>query len=394
MQDIDRRSVLGLVAGTGVGALAGCSMLGGGSSLSTEDWMPERDDEYNVVAADVEAALDADISSEGEDRLGQDFFTVPSEVIEVDDVGAFASAGSIGTVCTYNVEKSELVENLEDLEDGERDAPDAPDGYEAFGKRRMLYWVGDDYLIAARQGDLLEQMYDTEQGDEDAYMETDNMSALSDALDKDDIMVLTPYETGAAESGEGLAYGWSFDDETAAFKLVVMFGDESEAEDADLSSLTEMGPLSEYDDVETSADGRFGVVTGSISVDDFDLLSRENSSSSSQATVPQVAFSFEYDDGGDGEWNGNDGEQVVIQHDGGETVDVATISIRVGGTPVSEASGIESDKPSSGDMSAGDQWTLQPTSSDNAFESGTTITLVWRSPDGDTAQILFESEIP
>jgi len=57
------------MASTGLTALAGCSALGGGSSLSYEDWMPERETDYAVYAADVTAALDADVSSDVEDRL-------------------------------------------------------------------------------------------------------------------------------------------------------------------------------------------------------------------------------------------------------------------------------------------------------------------------------------
>jgi len=283
------------MASTGLTALAGCSALGGGSSLSYEDWMPERETDYAVYAADVTAALDADVSSDVEDRLGENFFGIDSDVLDVDDVGAFANAGGEATVCTYTVDREEISEELEDAPDSDVDAPDAPDGYDAFSTRRKLYWLGDEYLIAARNEELLEALYDTNQGDEDAYADTETVSDLDDELDADDILIIIPPSNSGFTDSTGIVYGWSFEGETVDFELVVSFEDEDAAEDADLSTITESEVFSDYDDVENNVDGDFAIVTGSVSLSDFDLLSRDSSSSSDQSTAPQVSFRIEFE---------------------------------------------------------------------------------------------------
>lgn len=107
---------------------------------------------------------------------------------------------------------------------------------------------------------------------------------------------------------------------------------------------------------------------------------------SSVDTVPQASFSFEYNDGGDGNFDSPvDGDTVTITHRGGGAIDVDRLTLVVGSTRLTPDEW-------SGEISAGDAETI--TDADVTMESDDNIRIVWASDTSKKTASLDSSTIP
>jgi hypothetical protein len=94
---------------------------------------------------------------------------------------------------------------------------------------------------------------------------------------------------------------------------------------------------------------------------------------SDQRSAPNVAFAFEYDSGAG---------TVTITHEGGDTVEGANLTVRLGGEPT--------DAQFEGSVSAGSELAVDA----SGYDSGTTLRIVWQSPEGDASAVLASFDLP
>ncbi|WP_153952746.1 type IV pilin [Halosegnis longus] len=91
-------------------------------------------------------------------------------------------------------------------------------------------------------------------------------------------------------------------------------------------------------------------------------------------STPTATFSFDYS---------NNGDEVTITHDGGETIPGDQLDTVVAGSDAS------SDWPTGSDISSGDSITIS-----SGLNADDEIRVVWSSTNGDTTQTLASSEVP
>ena len=101
------------------------------------------------------------------------------------------------------------------------------------------------------------------------------------------------------------------------------------------------------------------------------IVCQPRDSGGSQPDVPAVAFRFEYD-----------GETITVTHEGGDTVEGANLTMRLGGDPT--------DTQFEGTVQAGDSVTVDA----SGYGSGDVLRVVWQSPDEDASAVLAEYELP
>lgn len=97
--------------------------------------------------------------------------------------------------------------------------------------------------------------------------------------------------------------------------------------------------------------------------------------------------------GGNGFKSGSGNDQIDIDHDGGDAVDTAQLSVNVEGTVVSSSSDTGSWNPPSGDFTAGTTITIDENTGSAGFQSGDELVLIYTTDGGSTA-IPGESEVP
>jgi flagellin-like protein len=136
------------------------------------------------------------------------------------------------------------------------------------------------------------------------------------------------------------------------------------------------------------------------------------------SSAPQAQFSYNFGadyttHSGTGSEPAADGDTITISHDGGDSLDVTTLSISItnpsatddsiedlgveGGTtgadPAIQNSGDEWSDP----VTAGSQLTITEQSSASTstiFETGATVRIIWNSPDGGSTNTISKAEIP
>jgi flagellin-like protein len=109
--------------------------------------------------------------------------------------------------------------------------------------------------------------------------------------------------------------------------------------------------------------------------------------------APQASFTFDYDAGGDG-FSGAAGNDVVtITHDGGDVIDAARLTVSLDGTDADTLTW-DSSTAFASDVGAGDSASYSEDSSNDNFQPGDEIRIVWESEGGDTTNTISKSTVP
>ncbi|WP_227130843.1 type IV pilin N-terminal domain-containing protein [Halorubellus salinus] len=375
-----------------------------------------------VFAGDLDAPRDAGVDGQVLARMYETTLAVPGDILAGDDVVEFASLQGYATACTFDLPASEVRDRLahaaaatatagegtavgtaadgDDTEtagDAEPPEPtgDAPDGYEEYVTTDGVCWLGADHLLFGETRALVDAMFDARAGDVDRYASNPDFEAVLDAADDVDLLGGTAHSQQVVSSASAYAYAWRFGDRV---DLVAPFAfDDAASIDADaVASLGDWAGFAEYEQTDVTTDGRVVTFTGELPVGEFDLLERDDGGrdpSGGDDATPQVSFAFEYDQGGDGEWDGDAAERVVLTHQGGDNVDLANVAVHYDGTDVATSDAIESTRPNGDTWAAGGQWTLQAATADATFESGATLQVVWTADDGGRSAVIAQAQL-
>lgn len=115
-------------------------------------------------------------------------------------------------------------------------------------------------------------------------------------------------------------------------------------------------------------------------------------------SAPQANFQFSYTDSGDGfDGSDADGDKIEITHNGGENVDAADVSVKVGSYTYealygSGETGVTSTWPTT--VATGDALELTEATGATNYESGDTVRIIWHSPSGGSSSVIGQSQIP
>lgn len=287
--ELSRRETLRVGAGAAaagvVGGLAGCSsvpFLGGGGSSGSQamrDWLVDPGeladrDRYDPVYLDYGALLDAEEElSDGAFEFAEDGYETRYEDVVDVDIEDANWALALGTgrfrVLSANHSRSDVVEHLEDdLDFDEED--ERVSGFSVLlgpEETRGVALDGSVILIVSSVGDpedALEVLIEAQSGEADLYAEEDeDVGAALDAVDGDHLLLT---EDGPTDDVEALAVAATLDGETTERTAALVFDDE-DAVDEDL--LDDIEEDTEWDEMETSTDGRVGFVEGVQDTDEF-----------------------------------------------------------------------------------------------------------------------------
>lgn len=395
---------------------------------------------YLAYYGDLDAVRSVDVSETGRERVRRLFVPVSLEVLDYQEVTAFTGAGQTAGVCAFDADVTDVESRLADaaLADdqiatptagpgtvssddgtatgtgsdptvapddetatgGERPVDDAgsvpaPDGYAGYRTEAGLYWLAADHVVFGADEGVLQAFVDAHRGDVDRYASNEDFAAVRNATGEVDLGAGRAAAQSAVSGTEAFAYGWTFDDPvsmTAAFA----FPDAASTNAEGVDALTDRPGFAEYDQRTVTTDGRVVSLTGAISPGEFDLFAPDDDGEDGAGTAraPQVSFAFEFAQGKDGEWDGDEGERIVIQHQGGDTVALANVALHYDDTAVATMDGIASTKPDDDSWAAGGEWTLRAASDDAPFDSGATLTVVWTSDDGESAAVIGRTELP
>ncbi len=113
--------------------------------------------------------------------------------------------------------------------------------------------------------------------------------------------------------------------------------------------------------------------------------------------APNAAFSWDFDDNGDG-W-GDNNNWVNITHDGGEQLDVETLSVNIGDD---SADTVDSNTWAE-DITAGDtlrmtdgtalSGTTSVSGGDSTITQGDAVRVIWSSSSSDSTQTIGQNEV-
>jgi hypothetical protein len=412
-------------AGTTTGSGGATATVDG--DLSATAWLPAGSvfdgEPLFVFAGDLTAPRAAGVTDDALARTYDTVLPLPGDVLAGEDVTEFASLQRYATACRFTVPTSTVRDRLADVAgptatagegtpvagdadgddtatggDGGEPRPngDAPDGYEGYVTPSGVYWVGADHLVYGRQREFAKALFDAHAGDVDRYAANQDLAAVLDATGDVDLFGATATGQQAVESASAYAYAWRFDD-TVELLAPFAFPDDASTDPDAVAELADLAGFFEYDDVAVTEDGRVVTLTGELAVSEFDLLERDDGGENpagGQNTTPQIAFEFEFERGGDAEWNGDEEERVALTHTGGDNVALDTVIVEYDGTAVAERDGIESTEPAGETWAAGGEWTLRATGEKPVFQSGATVRVVWTSDDGDQSAVLAEATLP
>ncbi|WP_257297649.1 hypothetical protein [Haloarchaeobius sp. FL176] len=213
----------------------------------------------------------------------------------------------------------------------------------------------------------------------------DNSTAVSQvfgAIGDDELTVLTeraedsPSGDPSLDGATALGYGWEFGSDSAGLTLAVTFGSVDQVGDpsAVASYFGEQDGLSDYENIQSSADGNLVLVTGSIATNEFDLLAAgtPGESGGGGTTAPQVQFAFEFTS-----------DTMTVTHEAGDTIQASNLTLIVGNGQASTQFVDEYEE-----VTAGDSIPVDISNTD----SGSQVALVWS--DGQTNSILAQTQVP
>lgn len=280
---LSRRTALKLGAGTAaastLGGLAGCSSLpiiGGGGGSSMRDWLVEpgeiRDrDTYEATYRDFAAIADHedDLADDVYDPVAETFDSRYGSLLDIEMGEAdweLLLGGRRTTAFSGPYNRSAVVEALEglgfDREDGR------VNGFTLLTADARGVALDGSTVLAVRAvpdpAGALETFVGVKSGGADLFPEeNDAVAAVLDAVDGDHV---TLSEQGPTDAVEAVAVSATLDGETTARTAALAFDDEG---DVDEELLGEIEEGTEWDDIETSTDGRLGIVEGEQDTDAF-----------------------------------------------------------------------------------------------------------------------------
>ncbi len=298
---ITRRGTLRIgaaTAGLGVtGSLSGCSsipFLGGGSS-AYDSWLPEPGvivegtDHYSFSYSDVKAIrnnednFDEDVFEAFESS--EDSFPLDQMNVDFDEVTSKISVNGSNGVITGTFKRDDVGSELED-DDFEEDGDH--EGYTLYTKQGSQgVAVKKNEAVYAQLGffsggdepkDVLEALIDTKKGNEERYAKAEEdfktlIGKLGSGTLVDGGTQEEPDETNA-EAGrfEGAVARGSkltVNGETSKAKRIVVFNSKDDIDMHDVEDWTDSDSFDDYDNVNSSKNGRAVVVTAKIDTDDY-----------------------------------------------------------------------------------------------------------------------------
>jgi hypothetical protein len=447
MRSRKRRALLGLLSSGAVTALAGCmnddgagtteaphtgtgmattgeptaaapttdeptddpteSAAGGAEPTATIDafdyrsWLPApaafEAEPYWTYYVDANAVASADIPQVGSDRIKQLFYPLPPELLPFDEAAESVALTGQTCVAALDVDVATVTERLEGfVEDGDLDrleSTEAPEGYVAYGSGPTRVWLGRDHLLYGSDAAQLTAIVEARAGEGPRYGADSDFGAVLDAVGEGDVIAGRGAPQQFVQDSTAFAYHWEFGSTAAALTSAFAFPDADSVNDEQLQALTEQDGFAEYGEFEQSTSGAVSVLEASIALEEFDLLQREGDGGGTD-DPPQIAFEFEFEQGGDGEWDGDDDEAISITHTGGDTVDVARITVQYDDTDVAETANVTSTPPEDSTWAAGGEWVLRAGAADFSFQSGAAVSVVWTSSDGSGSAVLARATLP
>ncbi|WP_227132227.1 type IV pilin [Halorubellus salinus] len=122
---------------------------------------------------------------------------------------------------------------------------------------------------------------------------------------------------------------------------------------------------------------------------------------STTTSVPDVSLRYDAQEGSTDGWgdSGDSVERFVIEHDGGDDIDLARVTVQYAGTDVSSGtlSWMTSTPPSGDDVwRPGEEWVLEDSNpgASGDFASDQQVLVLWTTPDGSASQILANGDLP
>lgn len=110
--------------------------------------------------------------------------------------------------------------------------------------------------------------------------------------------------------------------------------------------------------------------------------------------VPDSQFRYVADDGTTDGWGNDPDEQLVIEHDGGDDVDIGLVTVEYAGTPTSAIGWLDVSKPPGDQWKPGEEWVLEYNGGAGSFSSDEQVLVLWHSSDGRSTQILADGDLP
>jgi len=121
---------------------------------------------------------------------------------------------------------------------------------------------------------------------------------------------------------------------------------------------------------------------------------------STATSVPDAQLRYVAEEGATDGWgdSGDSVERFVVEHDGGEDVDLDRVEVQYAGTDVSSGSlsWLDSNPPSGEEWRPGESWVLEDSNpgSGGDFASDQQVLVLWTTLDGSSSQILANGDLP
>jgi FlaG/FlaF family flagellin (archaellin) len=119
---------------------------------------------------------------------------------------------------------------------------------------------------------------------------------------------------------------------------------------------------------------------------------------STATSPPDAQMRYVAEEGATDGWGNDPNEQFVIEHDGGEDIDLDRVEVQYAGTDVSSGtlSWLNSNPPGGGEWRPGEMWKLADPNpgSGGDFASDQQVLVLWTTPDGSSSQILANGDLP
>jgi flagellin-like protein len=118
---------------------------------------------------------------------------------------------------------------------------------------------------------------------------------------------------------------------------------------------------------------------------------------STATSPPDAQMRYVADKGTDDTWGNEGGEKLVIEHDGGEDIDLDRVEVQYMGTDVTSGAfpWMTSVEPSGDEWRPGETWTLKDKNAGgDSFAPNQQVLVLWTTPDGASSQILANGDLP
>lgn len=121
---------------------------------------------------------------------------------------------------------------------------------------------------------------------------------------------------------------------------------------------------------------------------------------STTTSVPDAQMRYVAEEGANDGWGDSSDslEQLIIEHDGGEDIDLDRVEVQYAGTDVSSASlsWLDSNPPNGDEWRPGETWELTDPDPGTGgdFASDQQVLVLWTAPDGSGSQILANGDLP